>query len=85
MQDPSWNSHSKLNCIAACIQVRIAVDACNQYALLLSFGHGASQPLASQPLASQPPTSSSRTVLAMQANRKYSSYMAVLAYALKIG
>ena len=21
VQDPSWNSHSKLNCIAACIQV----------------------------------------------------------------
>lgn len=22
VQDPTWNSHSKLNCIAACIQVR---------------------------------------------------------------
>lgn len=22
VQDPGWNSHSKLNCIAACIQVR---------------------------------------------------------------
>ena len=22
VQDPMWNSHSKLNCIAACIQVR---------------------------------------------------------------
>ncbi len=27
VQDPSWNSHSKLNCIAACIQVRVVVPA----------------------------------------------------------
>jgi branched-chain amino acid aminotransferase len=25
VQDPGWNSHSKLNCISACIQVRVSV------------------------------------------------------------
>ena len=24
VQDPAWNSHSKLNCIAACIQVSVS-------------------------------------------------------------